>query len=120
MINWLLSPYTLKFFTSDMNVIKLASSIMLIDIFIEIGRCLNMTFVSSLKSAGDYMFPLWAGIIMMWGIGATVGYSMGILAGLGAAGVFIGTASDEVLRGLVTMHRWRKQKWRGKSIVSEK
>ena len=119
LINWLLSPFTLKFFTTDANIIKLGSAIMLIDIFIEIGRCLNMTFVSSLKAAGDYMFPLWAGIIMMWGIGATVGYTMGIVAGLGAAGVFIGTASDEVLRGFVTMHRWKKQRWRGKSIVSE-
>lgn len=119
LINWLLSPYTLRFFTHDANIIKLGSCIMLIDIFIEIGRCLNMTFVSSLKAAGDYMFPLWAGIILMWGVGATVGYSMGVLAGIGAAGIFIGTASDEILRGFVTMHRWKKQRWRGKSVVSE-
>jgi len=119
-INWLLSPWSLRIFTDNMEVIKLGSYIMLVDIFIEMGRCLNMTFVSSLKAAGDYVFPLIAGLIMMWGIGATVGYFAGIVMGIGVAGVFMGTASDELLRGVVTMIRWKKQSWRGKAIVQAK
>ena len=90
---------------------------MLVDIFIEIGRCLNMTFVCSLKAAGDYVFPLVVGLVIMWGLGATVGYGVGVLAGFGVAGVFFGTATDEVVRGLITMTRWRQQKWRGKAVV---
>ncbi len=119
-LNWALSPFTLKFFTSEATIIKYASMIMLVDIVIEIGRCLNMTFVSSLKAAGDYVFPLVVGLVMMWGIGATVGYTMGVVVGVGVAGVFMGTASDEFLRGLVTMWRWRSGKWRGKAIVKSK
>ncbi len=119
-LNWLLSPHTLRFFTDNETVIKYASTIMLIDIVIEIGRCLNMTFISSLKAAGDYMFPLFVGLGMMWGIGATVGYVMSTVVGIGVAGVFIGTASDEFLRGLVSMWRWSKQKWRGKALVKAK
>lgn len=79
-----------------------------------------MTFVSSLKAAGDYVFPLVVGLIMMWGIGATVGYTMGVVVGVGVAGVFMGTASDEFLRGLVTMWRWRSGKWRGRALVKAK
>lgn len=90
---------------------------MLVDIAIEFGRCLNMTFVSSLKAAGDYVFPLVVGLIMMWGFGATVGYGMGVLAGIGVAGVFMGTATDEVLRGILTMERWRRRSWAGKALV---
>lgn len=119
-LNWLLSPYSLRFFTDNSQVIKFASMIMLVDIVIEIGRCLNMTFVSSLKAAGDYVFPLVVGLIMMWGIGATVGYTMGVVVGVGVAGVFMGTASDEFLRGLVTMWRWRSGKWRGRALVKAK
>lgn len=118
-INWALSPYTLKLFTANQAVIKMASMIMLVDIAIEIGRCLNMTFVSSLKAAGDYVYPLIVGLIMMWGFGATVGYTMGVALGIGVAGVYMGTATDEVLRGLVTMNRWRKKKWVGKAIVEK-
>lgn len=118
-LNWGLSPITLKLFTRDINVIRLGSYIMFVDIFIEIGRCLNMTFVNSLKAAGDYIFPLVVGVVIMWGLGATVGYSMGIIAGVGVAGVFIGTATDEILRGIITMDRWRRKSWLGKAIVKK-
>lgn len=116
-INWVLSPFTLKFFTSNENIVKMGSFIMLVDIVIEIGRCLNMTFVSSLKAAGDYIYPLIVGLITMWGLGATVGYTMGVALSIGVAGVFMGTAADEFIRGLITMNRWRRGKWRGKAIV---
>lgn len=120
-INCLASPWTLRIFTSNEDIIHLGFYILLVDIMIEIGRCLNMTFVNSLKAAGDYIFPFVVGLLTMWGFGVPVGYGMGVLAGIGVAGVFIGTATDEFLRGLIVMQRWRKQRWRGKAVVvSEK
>lgn len=116
-LNCLLSPFTLRIFTSNQNIIHMGFYILLVDIVIEIGRCLNLTFVSSLKAAGDYMFPLYIGMLTMWGFGIPVGYSMGVLLGIGVHGVFIGTATDEFLRGLVVMNRWRKKKWIGKAII---
>lgn len=115
--NCLLSPFSLRLFTANENIIHLGFYILLVDIVIEIGRCMNMTFVSSLKAAGDYLFPLYIGMITMWGIGVTVGYSMGVLLAIGVSGVFIGTAMDEFIRGLIVMRRWQKQKWRGKAVV---
>lgn len=116
--NWLLSPFTLHIFTNNEDIIHLAYYIMLVDIFIEIGRCLNMTFVNSLKAAGDYVYPLIIGLITMWGLGATVGYGLGIAFGLGVAGVFAGTAADECIRGLIVMNHWKKRKWVGKAVVN--
>lgn len=117
--NWLLCSYTLRFFTSNEDIIHLAFYIMLVDIFIEFGRCLNMTVVNSLKAAGDYMYPLFVGLITMWGLGATVGYTLGIAAGLGVAGVFMGTATDECIRGGIVLRRWYKKKWVGKAIIKK-
>ena len=119
-INWLASPYTLRLFTNNEHIIQIAFWVMLVDVLLEIGRCLNMTFVCSLKASGDYMFPLCVGLFTMWCIGVTVGYGMGIIAGLGVAGIFMGTAADEFIRGLIVMHRWRSGKWRGKAIVDKK
>ena len=65
------------------------------------------------------MYPLIVGLITMWGLGVTVGYTAGILAGFGLAGIFLGTASDECIRGLILIRRWRQGKWRGKSIVEK-
>jgi len=118
-INCIISPYSLRLFTSNEKIIQLAFWIMFVDIFLEIGRCLNMTFVCSLKAAGDYMFPLLVGLFTMWCLGATGGYLFGIVAGLGVAGVFMGTATDECIRGLIVMGRWKSGKWRGKSIVKK-
>ena len=90
---------------------------MIVDIFVEIGRCLNMTFVSSLKAAGAYIFPFIAGVVCNWGLGLTTGYAVGVALGLGVGGIFIGTATDECIRGLVVMYYWYKKKWLGKSVI---
>lgn len=119
-INWLISPYSLHLFTDNQDIISLAYYIMLVDIFIEMGRCLNMTFVNSLKAAGDYLFPLFVGFITMWGLGVTVGYTAGISLGFGVAGVFCGTAADECIRGIIVMLRWRSKKWTGKALVERR
>jgi putative MATE family efflux protein len=119
-LNWLLSPFTLRIFTQNETIIALGSMIMLVDIFLEIGRCLNMTFICSLKAAGAYIFPLIVGLVTMWGLGLTFGFGLGVLAGIGVAGVYMGTATDECIRGLIVMYYWYKKKWFGKAIVDKK
>lgn len=116
-LNAVLCRYSLRLFTDNMNIIALGQMIMIVDIFIEVGRCLNMTFVSSLKAAGAYVFPLVAGILCNWGLGLTTGYAVGVLLGFGVAGIFVGTATDECIRGLIVMYYWYKKKWIGKSVV---
>ena len=119
-INCILCRYTLAFFTENEHIIALGQMIMIVDIFIEAGRCLNMTFVSSLKAAGAYVFPLIMGLLCNWGLGLTTGYIAGVVMGVGVAGIFAGTAADECIRGLIVMYYWYKKKWYGKSVVDKK
>ncbi len=118
-VNALLCRYTLRFFTANEHIIALGQMIMIVDIFVELGRCLNMTFVSSLKAAGAYIFPLIMGVLCNWGLGLTTGYTVGVLLGAGVAGIFAGTATDECIRGLIVMYYWYKKKWLGKSVVDK-
>ncbi|MCR5501668.1 MAG: MATE family efflux transporter [Lachnospiraceae bacterium] len=118
--NAILCRYTLRIFTANENIIKLGQMIMIVDILVEVGRCLNMTFVSSLKAAGAYMFPFLMGLICNWGLGLTMGYTVGVALGVGVAGIYAGTASDEFIRGLIVMYYWYKKKWVGKSVVDKK
>lgn len=119
-INAVLCPYTLRLFTSNENVIALGQAIMIVDIFLEAGRCLNMIFISSLKAAGATIFPLIAGILCNWGLGLTTGYVAGVVLGLGVAGIFLGTATDECIRGLIVMYYWYRRKWMGKAVVEQR
>ena len=119
-INALLCRYTLLIFTHNEEIIALGQMIMIVDIFIEIGRCLNMTFVCSLKAAGAYVFPLIMGLLCNWGLGLTAGYLVGVVCGMGVAGIFVGTATDECIRGLIVMYYWYKKKWIGKSVVEKR
>lgn len=118
-INALLCRYTLTIFTDNPNIIALGQMIMIADIFVEIGRCLNMTFVCSLKAAGAYVFPLIMGILCNWGLGLTMGYFVGVVCSVGVAGIYLGTATDECIRGLIVMYYWYKKKWFGKSVVDK-
>ena len=119
-LNALFCRYTLQIFTHNQNIIALAQMIMLVDIFVEMGRCLNMTFVCSLKAAGAYVFPFIMGLLCNWGLGLTTGYTLGVVLGFGVAGIFAGTATDECIRGLIVMYYWYKKKWLGKSVVDKK
>lgn len=116
-VNCFLSPYSLRLFTDNSNIIRLGFYIMLVDIFLEMGRCLNMTLVSSLKASGDYLFPFLIGLVTMWLLGAGLGYTFGMALGIGVAGIYMGTASDECIRGLIVAARWKSGAWKGKSIV---
>ena len=118
-VNALLCRYTLQFFTQNPNIIALGQMIMIADIFVETGRCLNMTFVNSLKAAGAYIFPLIMGILCNWGLGLTTGYVLGVALGLGVAAIYLGTATDECIRGIIVMLYWYKKKWVGKSVVDK-
>lgn len=118
-INAVFCRYTLQIFTQNENIIALGQMIMIVDIFVEIGRCLNMTFVCSLKAAGAYIFPLIMGLLCNWGLGLTTGWLVGVYMGVGVAGIFAGTATDECIRGLIVMYYWYKKKWFGKSVVDK-
>jgi len=118
-INCLICPLTLKIFNCNAETVVLVRQILMVGIFMEIGRTTNLVVIGSMKAAGDVLFPVFVGMIIMWGVGISVGYSCGILFSLGVAGVFMGTASDECVRGIIALLRWRKGKWKGKTVVKE-
>lgn len=116
-VNFLICPWTLKIFTSSTAVVPFVQKVLLVGIFLEIGRTTNLVIIGSMKAAGDVLFPVLMGLISMWGCGIFVGYTFGVALNLGIAGVFMGTAADECLRGAIMFIRWLGGKWRGKAIV---
>lgn len=119
-LNWILSPYTLRFFTSDIDIIKLGKNIMFLAFILELGRTTNLVIIQSLRASGDVVFPTALGICSMWGISVVFAYLFGIVFKFGLQGVWIAMACDEIFRAVVVLIRWITGKWRGKSVVTEK
>lgn len=118
-INWLAAPFTFSLFSSDANVAALGSTVMLIAVFLEFGRTTNIVIINNMKASGDVKFPTMLAIFSMWGLSVLIAYILGIVLGMGLAGVWIGMAADEIFRGIVVFIRWKKGTWRGKRVVAK-
>lgn len=104
-------------FTSDPEVIQLGATIMLIEIFLEWGRSVNIVMVRCLQAAGDIRFPVTLGILSAWIVAVLGGYLTGVVAGLGLVGIWSAMACDECIRAVVFLLRWKSGAWKNKSFV---
>ncbi|MBT2688993.1 MATE family efflux transporter [Bacillus sp. ISL-47] len=107
-------------FTSNTDIIKVGSVLILLTIILEPGRSFNLVVINSLRAAGDVKFPVYMGIISMWGVSVTLSYLLGIHFGMGLAGIWIAFIADEWLRGLLMLSRWKSKVWISKSFVASK
>jgi putative MATE family efflux protein len=103
--------------TKNPGIITLVSGIFWVSLVLEPGRNFNVIIIPALKGAGDVRFPVYMGMIFMWGVGVLLAYVFGIVLGWGLWGVWIAMASDEWVRGTIMLFRWKNGKWRNRSLV---
>ena len=117
--NYLLSPWTLRFFSENEQIVAIGREVLFVAIFLELGRCVNLVVIRSMRAAGDVVFPTVLGIVSMWGISVVGAYVFGIAMKRGLCGIWIGMAADEIFRAVVVLVRWKIGTWRGKSVVKK-
>ncbi|MGD6977140.1 MATE family efflux transporter [Bacillus altitudinis] len=105
------STHLLTFFTSNSEIIQIASLLLILTIILEPGRSFNMVIINSLRAAGDAKFPVYMAMISMWGIGLPIAYLLGIQFEMGLIGVWISFIVDEWVRGIFMYRRWRSRVW---------
>ncbi|WP_079508044.1 MATE family efflux transporter [Mesobacillus jeotgali] len=111
------SKNLLGIFTDNPSIIELGTTLILLTIILEPGRSFNLVLISSLRAAGDVKFPVYMGILSMWGVSVTLSYFLGIYLEMGLVGIWIAFIADEWLRGLLMLWRWRSRVWVKKSFV---
>ena len=109
----------LGIFTDNEEIIQMGQSVMVVVIFLEAGRLLNLVLIQSLRAAGDVVFPVIIAVFSMLGVSVGVSYLLGIHLGFGLVGIFIGLALDELTRGSIVLVRWIKGNWKHKALVHE-
>jgi putative MATE family efflux protein len=113
----LLGNYIVRIFTNDVQMINLVTKLLAIDIVLELGRVTNLVYGQALKTSGDAVFPVVMGAVFMYlaAVGGT--YFFGLHLGLLAVGAYIGLASDECIRAVGMVLRWKSGKWKTKGLV---
>ena len=106
-----------RIFTSDPQVLALAKTIMLIEIPLEVGRAVNMVMVRALQACGDIRFPVTICVIAAWLVGVGGSYFLGVVCGMGLAGLWIAMALDELIRAGLFLWRWHGRSWCCKQLL---
>lgn len=114
---FIFSKQLLGIFTSNEEIIAIGQKIFFIEIFLEMGRIVNIVMVRALQTTGDIRFPVILSIICCWSIAVGFGYCLGTVLGLGLIGIWIGMACDEIIRGIIFIFRWKSGKWRQKHLI---
>ncbi|MGN7476359.1 MATE family efflux transporter [Solibacillus silvestris] len=110
----------LRLFTDNEEIIQIGASVLLLSIFLETGRTINITIINSLRASGDAAYPVRIGIVSMIMIGLSLGYFFVFILDLGLVGVWLAIACDEWIRAILVIFRWRSRKWERYAIVGPK
>lgn len=116
-IIWGIKKPLLAVMVGDTEIVHLLLPLFSISLLLEPGRTFNIVMVNALRAAGDARFPMFMGIIFMWGVAVPVAYTLGIVFKMGLVGIWIGFLCDEWLRGLANAWRWKSRKWEGKRLA---
>lgn len=99
-------------FAAEESVASYAAIILLIDVFVEIGRGMNHIGQNGLNATGDVQFTTIASMSSCWICSIGLSYLFVIVFGWDLYGMWAAFAVDEISRGLLYYFRWRKQGWR--------
>lgn len=116
---YLFSDQVYGLFIKEAELLALAKTIMLIEIFLEGARAVNMTLVRCLQATGDTIYPTIVGILFMWGVATFLSYILGVVMGMGIVGMWIAMCLDESLRAVLFLIRWYRGKWRNRSVIED-
>lgn len=111
-ILWLNSNAIFGLVTDDPAVLSLGHAVLGIEVFLEVGRSLNIVFVRALIALGDIRTPVIANIASSWSVGVGGSWLLGIHLGLGLPGMWMAMAVDEWLRGIFFAIKFARGYWR--------
>lgn len=104
-------------FTDNEDIIQIGASVLLLSIFLETGRTINITIINSLRAAGDAAYPVRIGLVSMIFVGLSLGYLFVFVLDLGLVGVWLAISCDEWIRAILVIFRWRSRKWEKYALV---
>lgn len=123
---FLLRVPLIRLFNNDPEVVRLGSNLLICGAVFQLFDAMCLVYSSSLKGAGDTVWPAVALVLTCWIVLIAGGYTISRAAPeWGALGPWIAATAYVILLGLILAGRWRRGKWRkidifaGESGLSE-
>ena len=113
---WLVDDWVLGLFTEDPAIVALGKRLIAIAFFLETARVLNIVGGHTLKALGDARFTATVGMVFIWSLLPAV-WAIDRWGTLTIEVVWICHAVDELIRGLISLWRWRTGKWQGMGVA---
>lgn len=108
---WSFSNTFFYLFTKNPEILRAGKSLLLIAIFMEPARAINIVGGISFRAVGDARFPLIISMIFIWGILPII-FFINTNWPLSIFAMWICFAVDEIIRGSINLWRWSTGKWR--------
>lgn len=104
--------------TADPVVHELGRQIMLVEVFLGIGRSLNIVMVRALIALGDVRTPVTVNVAFSWVFAVGGGWLLGIGWGWGLVGMWIAMCIDEWLRAGFLIVTFARGGWKRRALGS--
>jgi len=114
----LAGPQLVGIFTQDARIIAISLDLLTIGLVLEAARSFGTLTSFALKAAGDANFPALVGVSVTWCVAVPLALYLCLYTGAGMAGLWIGLAVDEGLRGAINFMRWNAGVWQTKSVAA--
>jgi MATE family multidrug resistance protein len=99
-------------FTSDPDVIRIATRLLIVAAFFQILDAFNVVLRGSLRGAADVRVTAILGIAIIWTCVPTAAFFLGKLAGWGALGGWCGFVAETIFATIIFGARWSRGAWR--------
>ncbi|HIW75889.1 MULTISPECIES: MATE family efflux transporter [Gordonibacter] len=112
LVLWLNFDAVIGLLTPDPLVHELGRQIMLVEVFLGIGRALNIVMVRTLIALGDARTPVTVNIAFSWVFAVGGGWLLGVGWGWGLVGMWVAMCIDEWLRAAFLIVAFARGGWR--------
>ncbi len=116
---WVAPDLFLRCFQSDPAVLGIGRQLLFVAAFFQIFDAVAMVAVGALNGVGDTRYTMFVSVFAAWFILVPLTYLLGMVAGLGALGAWIGLTVEIVVLAGVLTRRFQGDRWRSvKSIAA--
>ena len=101
-----------RLYSADPEVVSLTANCLRITALAQPALAVAQVLAGALRGAGDTKWVMYITAIGNWGVRLVGAWILGVHLGWGLLGVWVAMAFDQLLRGGLTLMRYRSGKWK--------